>query len=61
MRPPQWLKGQAVVPHTLNDPCSTKTTVVGMYIGVAGDSSGAKLSKLVPSRLIHEAVSKLLE
>ncbi len=54
-------QGTSGGPAYLNDPCSTKTTVVGMYIGVAGDSSGAKLSKLVPSRLIHEAVSKLLE
>lgn len=31
-------------------------TVVGMYVGVVYDASGGKLSKLVPSRIIHQAI-----
>jgi hypothetical protein len=34
-------------------------TVVGMYIGVMVDASGAKLSKMVPARIIHESISRL--
>lgn len=30
--------------------------VVGMYIGVLSDTSGGKLSKIVPSRVIREAI-----
>jgi len=41
--------------------CETydKTTVVGMYIGVVYDASGAKLSKLVPARVIHAAITRI--
>ena len=30
--------------------------IVGMYIGVMSDQTGGKLSKLVPARIIHQAI-----
>lgn len=30
--------------------------IVGMYVGVTGDNTGGKLSKLVPARLIRDAI-----
>ncbi|MBB3210603.1 S1-C subfamily serine protease [Rhodopirellula rubra] len=42
----------------LSDPLDA-ITVVGMYIGVVRDSSGAKLSKMVPAHLIREFIADL--
>jgi hypothetical protein len=30
-----------------------------MYIGVVNDASDAKLSKLVPARIIHDAITRM--
>jgi hypothetical protein len=35
---------------------SSNTTVVGMYIGVINDSTGAKLSKIIPSHVVRSAI-----
>ncbi|MEM1069482.1 MAG: trypsin-like peptidase domain-containing protein [Planctomycetota bacterium] len=35
------------------------TTVVGMYVGVVNDATGAKLSKMVPAHLIRDSISEL--
>lgn len=34
----------------------TNTTVVGMYVGLINDSTGAKLSKIVPSQVVRTAI-----
>lgn len=35
--------------------------VVGMYIGLQGDATGAKLSKIIPSRIIRTAIERIAE
>ena len=35
-------------------------SVIGMYIGVSHDSTGAKLSKMVPARLIRESIENVI-
>lgn len=35
---------------------SSNATVVGMYIGLINDSTGAKLSKIVPSQVVRTAI-----
>ncbi len=37
---------------------SSKSDVVGMYIGLIADASGAKLSKVIPSRVIRTAIEQ---
>jgi hypothetical protein len=53
---PAVAQGTSGGPVFLGDDDSTTCVVVGMYIGVAFDASGGKLSKLIPSRVIRDAI-----
>ncbi|MCR9199069.1 MAG: serine protease [Planctomycetaceae bacterium] len=55
---PDLAQGTSGGPVFLSDDDSKATTLVGMYVGVIFDKSGGKLSKLVPSRLIKNAVAR---
>jgi len=57
---PALAQGTSGGPAFLNDQRHDAVTVVGMYIGVVQDASGAKLSKMVPSRLIHAGISAIV-
>lgn len=35
-----------------------QTSVVGMYVGLMADNSGAKLSKIIPSQVIRKAIER---
>lgn len=50
-------QGTSGGPAFMGDEPPDSATIVGMYVGVVRDASGAKLSKMVPSRFIHAAVS----
>ena len=58
---PALAQGTSGGPAFLANESPNSVTVVGMYIGVVLDVSGAKLSKLIPSRLIHDAISTIHE
>ena len=58
---PALAQGTSGGPTFLQSPNNDDVTVVGMYIGVVADASGAKLSKLVPARVIHESITRLLD
>lgn len=45
-------------PAFVADDDFSKVMVAGMYIGVVFDTTGAKLSKLVPARIIYEAIQE---
>lgn len=53
---PAVAQGTSGGPAFLMDESPDSATVVGMYVGVVSDVSGAKLSKMVPSRFIHAAI-----
>jgi len=40
---------------------SDDVKVVGMYVGLKGDDTGAKLSRIIPSRVIRAAVERMAE
>ena len=54
---PAIAQGTSGGPAFLFDRSTDDVTVVGIYVGVVTDVSGAKLSKMVPSRLIHDAIA----
>ena len=54
---PPLAQGTSGGPAFIGDESTENATVVGMYVGIVRDVSGAKLSKMVPSRLIHAAIS----
>ena len=56
---PALAQGTSGGPAFLQSETSNKTSVVGMYIGVVNDASGAKLSKLVPAHIIHDAITRM--
>jgi energy-converting hydrogenase Eha subunit A len=55
---PALAQGTSGGPAFLQSVDGDRMAVVGMYIGVVSDASGAKLSKLVPARIIHEAITR---
>ncbi|MFO0921202.1 MAG: trypsin-like peptidase domain-containing protein [Pirellulales bacterium] len=57
---PAVAQGSSGGPAFIADDDFAKVTVAGMYIGVVFDATGAKLSKLVPSRMIYEAIQESL-
>jgi hypothetical protein len=58
---PALAQGTSGGPVFRRDASATKVLLVGMYIGVVSDNSGAKLSKLVPSRIIHDALARMID
>lgn len=54
---PAVAQGTSGGPAFLMDESPDTVTVVGIYVGVVGDATGGKLSKMVPSRLIHAAIA----
>ncbi|QDT11019.1 trypsin-like peptidase domain-containing protein [Planctomycetes bacterium K23_9] len=52
-------QGTSGGPAFLGDQSDGDLTVVGMYIGVVKDETGGKLSKMVPARLIRDAISRV--
>jgi hypothetical protein len=56
---PALAQGTSGGPAFLQSVADDGLTVVGMYIGVVNDLSGAKLSKMVPARIIHESIVRL--
>ena len=55
---PPLAQGTSGGPAIITADDATCEAVVGMYIGVMNDQSGAKLSKLVPSRLIKQLINE---
>ena len=56
---PALAQGTSGGPTFLQSLTNDDVTVVGMYIGVVSDASGAKLSRLVPARVIRESITSL--
>lgn len=56
---PALAQGTSGGPTFLQSATYDEVKVVGMYIGVVRDVTGAKLSKLVPARIIHESIERL--
>lgn len=56
---PALAQGTSGGPSFLHASENDAMTVVGMYIGVVNDSTGAKLSKMVPARLIRAAIKNM--
>lgn len=54
---PAVAQGTSGGPVFLMDESGEQVTVVGIYVGVVGDVTGGKLSKMIPSRLIHAAIA----
>jgi hypothetical protein len=55
---PALAQGTSGRPTFLSDESPDSTVVIGMYVGVVFDASGAKLSKMTPARLIHQAIAE---
>lgn len=55
---PALAQGTSGGPTFLSDESPDSAMVIGMYVGVVFDASGAKLSKMTPSRLIHQAIAE---
>lgn len=55
---PPLAQGTSGAPAFLTRQDPTDAQIVGMYVAVSFDASGGKLSKLVPSRVIREAIQR---
>lgn len=53
---PALAKGTSGGPTFQQPEANGELSVIGMYIGFAHDGTGAKLSRMVPGRIIHEAI-----
>lgn len=57
---PALAQGTSGGPAITVDVNANCTGIVGMYIGVLSDQTGGKLSKLVPAKIIKDAIGKAL-
>lgn len=57
---PPLAQGTSGGPAFLASEANESLTVIGMYIGVIRDSTGAKLSKMVPAHLIRKSIKSMI-